>query len=94
MKKVHSKGRVQLVKLKGILGRNLFFGSLHSPIKSAEGDEANEPERIFHHVINAEQVRELIYNVTEEPPASIPTPSTVQMAYSVPQRKQWMKVKN
>ena len=38
MSKVHRKGRVQLVKLKGLMGRNLIFGSLYAPTESEEGD--------------------------------------------------------
>ena len=37
--KVHKKGRVQLVKLKGMFGRNLVFGSLYVPTESEEGGE-------------------------------------------------------
>ena len=39
MSKVHRKGRVQLVKLKGLMGRNLIFGSLYAPTESEEGDD-------------------------------------------------------
>ena len=35
MSKVHRKGRVQLVKLKGLMGRNLIFGSLYAPTENA-----------------------------------------------------------
>ena len=44
MTKVHRKGRVQLVKLKGLMGRNFIFGSLFSPLESEEGDEAKRDE--------------------------------------------------
>ena len=44
MSKVHRKGRVQLVKLKGLMGRNLIFGSLYAPTESEEGDEAKRDD--------------------------------------------------
>ena len=35
---------VHLVKLKGLMGRNLIFRSLHSPTESEEGDEAKRDD--------------------------------------------------
>ena len=42
--KVHKKGRVQLVKLKGMFGGNLVFGSLYVPTENEEGGEEKRNE--------------------------------------------------
>ena len=42
--KVHKKGRVQLVKLKGMFGKNLIFGSLYVPTENEEGGEEKRNE--------------------------------------------------